>query len=117
MTHKHNAKQTSRAIIHKMRSALIGQLAELLWDQTKPNGEEAVPEDQWEAILTGPCNGDTVLMAEVCEFERNLRTSMESHDEPVVHEVTVPASMYLYFVFGFFKVRSYPLHLLWNIEK
>lgn len=53
-----------------MRSALIRQLSELLWDQSKPDGEEAVPEDQWEAILTGPCKGDTQLIAEVSLFER-----------------------------------------------
>ena len=42
---KPNPKQTSKTIARKTRASIIRQLAELLWDQSKPDGEEAVPED------------------------------------------------------------------------
>jgi hypothetical protein len=114
MTHKHNPKQTSKTITRKTRTAVVRQLAELLWDQSKPDGEEAVPEDQWEEILTGPCNGDKQLIAEVCESERSLRKAMESDPEPIT--VSVPKSLYLFFVFEQFQVETYPIFLLWKMD-
>jgi hypothetical protein len=55
------------------RARLITELASLLWDETRPAGQEAVPEDRWTAILAGPCKGDSVLLNEVCAHERWLR--------------------------------------------
>jgi hypothetical protein len=115
MIHKHNPNPTSKTNIRKTRASIIRSLAELLWDQSKPNGEEAVPEDQWEAILIGPCNGDAQLVDEVCAYERNLREAMESESEPI--EVAVPQSCYLEFLFDFFQDSKHPVFLLWNLEK
>ncbi len=112
---KPNPKQTPKTIARKTRASIIRQLAELLWDQSKPNGEEAVPEDQWEAILISPCNGDAQLVDEVCAYERSLREAMDS--PPSSFDVVVPESNYLMFVFEFFQNQDYPVFLLWNIEK
>ena len=117
MTHKHNPNPTSKTTIRRTRESIISNLANLLWDQTKPNGEEAVPEDQWEAILIGPCNGDAQLVDEVCAYERNLREAMESESEPQPIEVAVPQSHYLQFLFNFFQDLKHPVFLLWNMEK
>lgn len=118
MEHKHSTKQTSRAILQQVRSKLIRELSELLWDQRKPEGEHAVPEDQWEAILTEPCKGDSQLIAAVCQYERQLRASMaEPEEEEIPVRFMVPPEAYILFVFGFFRSKRYRIDLLWDLSK
>ena len=114
MTHKHTPNQTTKVRRSNDRAKLVTELSALLWDESKSAGEEGVPEHQWEAVLSGPCNGDTQLIAEVCQYERYLRSDSK---EPLTLEVSVPAETYLHFLFGFFTLKTWPLHLLWKIEQ
>ncbi|BDC49786.1 hypothetical protein F183_A21020 [Bryobacterales bacterium F-183] len=114
MNHKHATQQPYRARRIVERTELVRSLAEtLLWDATKPVGQEGVPEEKWEEVLRGPCKGDMTIIRAVCEYERYLRSDSST---PFTFEQCVPPEEYLYFVFGFFRSDSWPLDLLWNIE-
>src|SRR4051794_6079817 len=112
MPHKNTHNQTNRERRNKERSELVKKLSELLWDKTKPEGEEAVPEYRWEAVLNGPCNGDPKLIADVCAYERYLR---DDSDPGEVIELHVPPEFYLPFVFDFLGQKQSRLNLLWDI--
>jgi hypothetical protein len=93
------------------RAKLITELSSLLWDETKPKGQEAIPEGQWEAILTEPCHGDKQLIAEVCANERWLRGR---GSDLMQFFVPFDRADYERIITPFMSVRGYPLHLLWG---
>jgi hypothetical protein len=95
------------------RAKLITELSSLLWDETKPIGEEAVPESQWEAILTGPCNGDKQLITEVSANERWLRAKGSNL---IQFAVPFDPRYYERIITPFMTVKEFPLHLLWAGE-
>lgn len=112
MSHQHTPNQPNRARRDKERSELVKQLAELLWDATKPEGEEGLPEDQWEVVLTGPCNGNKQLIADVCAYERYLRSDTDPGEKI---EIRVSPEHYLVWLFQFFTDKKWPISLLWDI--
>jgi hypothetical protein len=91
------------------RAKLITELSCLLWDETKPKGEEAVPEAEWETVLAGPCNGDQQLIAEVCAHERSLRPP-----KLIQLDFRIAPDNYQDFLIPFFTVKDQALDLLWD---
>jgi hypothetical protein len=79
MPHKHSSRDLTLDRRHQ-QLVLIGQLAKLLWDDTQPDGQKAIPEERWEEILAGPCKNDRALIQAVCKFERELRLDLEIED-------------------------------------
>lgn len=112
MPNNNNTPQNSQAIYQRMRLNQVKRLSDLLFDKSNPDGPKEVSEDQWEAILIGPCNGDKQLVAEVCEFERKLRATEDDEFVPV--RFRVPADEYIRFISTFLGEKHFPVDLLWN---
>jgi hypothetical protein len=93
------------------RAKLIAELSCHLWDETKPAGQEGVPESQWEGVLTGPCNGDKQLIAEVIASEQFHRARGSD-----LMQFFVPFDLtdYEAIITPFMRCKDYPVHLLWG---
>src|SRR5882757_674784 len=88
-------------------SLIDGLAMQNLYDQTKPEGQEAIPEDQWHDLLVGPCNGDEELIEAVCAYERAVRDP--ENDKPIKVVVDLSAIS----LSSMFKQAPAPVPLLW----
>jgi hypothetical protein len=112
MTHDNKPNPLPKARRQMERATDLYRYASLLWDPSKPPGEEGVPEEQWYSLLAGPCNYNHLLIAEVCAYERWLRSDPEY--EPFTFAMTFRPGDYLKFLNSFFADPLWPLPLLWD---